>query len=391
MTNRRLKIAQIVTRMDVGGVPDHIMTLARELSPRHELTLIAAEFHPDTAAELDAMGIARIVLPFSRLPDPLTDLRAFRALRAVLKEKRFDIAHTHMSKAALLGVLAARSIFRRPLLVNTAHNLGSLALSHRLARRVFWVYDKLLLGWATDVIIVVSERVRSQVLDLRLMTPGHVTAVPNGVPLQKFAVPPEQAIAVRKSFAVDETDVLVVCVARLVWFKGLDTLIDAFAMIAAENRRPRLLIVGAGPLREDLERQVEAAGLTDRVTFAGERSDVPQILAAADIFVLSSVSEGMPISILEAMASGLPTVATDVGGVRELVSEAVTGFVVPSRNAAAFAAPLALLCNDAEQRLALGRAAKARALAHFSGAEMAARTEAIYLKEIAKTKQGRAN
>lgn len=389
MTPRRLKIAQIVTRMDVGGVPDHVMTLARELSAHHDLTLVAAEFHPMHAAELSALGVEQIVLPFARLPDPMTDLRALRGLRQLLRARRFDIAHTHMSKAALLGVLAARTLWARPLLVNTAHNLGSLALANPVARAVFRVYDWLLLGRATDAVIVVSERVRAQVLALRLIRPDRVTAIPNGIALHRFAARSERAGTVRAAFGIGEDQVLVVCVARLVWFKGLDTLIAAFAAVAPRCPKAHLLIVGEGPLAEDLAAQSRDLGLSQRITFAGLRNDVPDILAASDIFVLSSVSEGMPISILEAMASGLPTVATDVGGVRELVAEGETGFVVPARDAPAFAAPLERLCQDKALRKTQGAAARARAQAEFGGAAMAKRTEAVYAKALARAGRGR--
>jgi glycosyltransferase involved in cell wall biosynthesis len=177
-------------------------------------------------------------------------------------------------------------------------------------------------------------------------------------------------------------------VARLVWFKGLDTLIAAMALLPPEAVGVRLLIVGAGPLRDELAAQAATAGLADRVTFAGERGDVPDILAAADVFVLSSVSEGMPISILEAMASGLPTVATDVGGVRELVADGETGFVVPARDARAFAQPLARLCGDEGLRRRLGEAAQSRATAQFGGAAMAERTEAVYAQALRKRSPG---
>ena len=395
MTGRRLRIAQIVTRMDVGGVPDHVMTLARELSQRHDMTVVAGEFNPGHAAELASLGVERIELPLARLPDPLKDLRAMRALRALLKDKRFDVAHTHMSKAALLGVLAARTLVRRPLLVNTAHNLGSLALSHRAARSVFRVYDRVLLGRATDAVIVVSDRIRAQVLALGLVRPDRVTAIPNGIALHRFEVPAARAAAVRSAFDIGAKEVLVVCVARLVWFKGLDTLIDAFALLPAELPAElpadlpamRLLIVGAGPLHGDLADRAAALGQGGRITFAGERGDVPDILAAADVFVLSSVSEGMPISIIEAMASGLPTVATDVGGVRELVADGETGFVVPARDAAAFAVPLEQLCRDPALRRTLGQAARQRAQAQFGGAAMAARTEEVYARALARAQK----
>lgn len=374
----RLRIAFVVTRMDVGGVPDHVMTLLRGLSRRHHLTVIAGEIDPCHEAEMQELGVGIERLPLSRLPDARRDLSALRALRALLRKGRFDIVHTHMSKAALLGVLATRMMPDRPRVVNTAHNLGSLALRNRAARGVFWVYDKILLGWGSDTVIVVSQRVREQVLALRLMSSGHVTAIPNGIRLDRFDVAPGDARKRRMELSVADGAVLVICVARLVWFKGLDTLVAAFSRVAVDFPAARLCIVGDGPLREQLEAQASSCGIGERVMLIGERRDVPSLLSASDLFVLPSVSEGMPISILEAMAAGRATLATDVGGVRELVLDGETGLVVPSGDVDALAAALLLLIRDKALRETMGAAALARARSDFDGAAMAARTEALY-------------
>jgi len=373
-----MRIAQIVTRMDVGGVPDHVMTLLRGLAGRHALTLIAGDVHPRHAAELAALGVTVERLPFARLPDPRRDLAAFLRLRRMLAAGRFDVAHTHMSKAALLGALAAGGCRRRPwLLVNTAHNLGSLALPAGWRRAAFRAYDRWLLGRATDHVIVVSARVRAQVTALGLMAPDHVTAIANGIALERFPGRTPASAGVRAALGVGPDEVLLLCVARLVWFKGLDTLLDAFA---AAPPQTRLAIVGAGELREALAAQAEAAGVAGRVAFLGERADVPELLGAADAFVLSSVSEGMPISIIEAMASGLPVIATDVGGVREIVEDGVTGLLVPARAQGPLAAAIARLATEPATRAAFGAAARARAQAEFAGAEMAEGTEALYAR-----------
>lgn len=389
MTPPRLRIAQVVTRMDVGGVPDHVMTLLRGLRRDHDVTLLTGDLHPTHAATLAALGVEVVALPFSRLPDPLRDLRAAVALRALCRARRFDLLHTHMSKAALLGALVARTLGRdRPMVVNTAHNLGSLALSQPALRAIFRVYDRLLLGRATDAVIVVADRVREAVLRLGLIAPERMAAIPNGIALDRFAPTAAQSAERRAAFGAGPDSVLIVCVARLVWFKAADVLIAAFASLAASHPQARLAFVGDGPLREALAAQAAEAGLADRVFFAGERPDVPAILGAADVFALTSVSEGMPISILEAMASGLPVVATDVGGVRDLVSDGETGFLAPSRDAQAVAAALARLCADPDLRLRLGAAGRARAEAAFSGPAMVARTEAFYRDQLAR--RGRA-
>ncbi|PIP97761.1 MAG: hypothetical protein COW75_04030 [Rhodobacterales bacterium CG18_big_fil_WC_8_21_14_2_50_71_9] len=387
---RKPRVAQIVTRMDVGGVPDHVLTLTRGLLLNHDVTLICGAIDPRHAAALAAMGVEVVMAPFSRLPDPLRDLRAVRALRALMVARRFDIIHTHMSKAALAGVVAARLIrpaAARPLVVNTAHNLGSLALSHPLLRRLFKVYDRMLLGGACDAVIVVSERVRARALALGLAPPDKLFAIPNGIATERFAPDQAQAAVRRAALNVAPGETLILTVARLVWFKGLDVLIDALALIARRRPGAKLVIVGAGPLRAALEQRAQALGVGDRVTFTGERSDVPQLLAAADIFALTSVSEGMPISILEAMASGLAVAATEVGGVGELVRDGETGLLTPPRDPAAFAAALEKLIADPALRARMGAGGRARVEAEFTGPAMTARTAALYEQALERRRR----
>ncbi len=224
-----MRIAEIVTRLDVGGVPDHVMTLFRGWAGRHDLTLITGDLHPRHATELADCGVKVERLPFARLPDPRKDVAALRRLRRILAEGRFDIAHTHMSKAALLGVLATRGLRGRPCVVNTAHNLGSLAIAKPVQRALFRRYDRWLLGRASDHVVVVSARIRDQVLAHDLMTPGHVTAIPNGIALSRFPGRGDGSQALRRTLGIGTDGVLALCVARLVWFKGLDTLIAALA------------------------------------------------------------------------------------------------------------------------------------------------------------------
>ncbi len=162
------RIAQIVTSMDVGGVPDHILTLVGELRRDHEITLVTGDVDAHNAAALDALGIEVVRLPaFRRLPDPTRDARLVLSLAKLMRERRFDLVHTHRSKAALAGAVAARLVNPRPALVNTAHILGSIAFSNPVVRGFFGIYDRVLLGTATDAVIVVSEAIRDQSVPAR--------------------------------------------------------------------------------------------------------------------------------------------------------------------------------------------------------------------------------
>lgn len=372
------KVAMLVTRMDIGGVPDHVMTLLDGFGPDIKVTLICDHIHPTHLAEAESLGVAVQILPMQRLAGGLSDLKALKALRRILREGDFDILHTHMSKAALLGAIIGATS-RKIKVVNTAHNLGYIALPQRWKKAVFWVYDRFISMVGIDATVTVSKIVGDTARQAHLIPARKLHVVQNGIRTGKFLQSKTQGEAVRRDLLGQGNDgPLMLTVARLVWFKGLDTLIDALPDVVASHKSARLAIVGDGELRDDLEAQVVRLGLKGHVIFTGERDDVPDLLAAADLFVLPSVSEGLPISLLEAMASSLPIVATDVGGIPELVVEGVNGHLTKAGDAPAMSRALLSLLDDPDKADEWGQAGLARLQSHFSQAAMVAKTEALY-------------
>lgn len=374
---RRLRLAQVVTRMDIGGVPDHVMTLIGGLRREMDITLICGSIDDTHRRTLVAMNIPVEIVPFRRLLHPLVDIRTFQALYKHYRERKFDIVHTHTSKAALIGAIAAVAA-RIPVIVNTAHNLGFIAMPKRMLKVLFWIYDFVLLRSTTDAVITVSTKVRQQALAARLLSPLGVFAVHNGISRQKMQVSAADAQARRLEFRATPDEVLIVCVARLVWFKGLDTLVSALALLLQQHPGVRVVVAGDGPLHQQLAAQADSLGISNSFILSGERRDIPAILAAADIFVLPSVSEGLPISIMEAMASAKPVVATDVGGVAELVDHNITGLLVPPASPVALAQALERLVQDKPLRMRMGTAGQNRIDSEFSPHKMAQATAAIY-------------
>ncbi len=187
--------------------------------------------------------------------------------------------------------------------------------------------------------------------------------VPNGIPAPE-PVPTERRAEVRAELGVADDDVVVLMVARLSRQKAHEVMLDAIAR--ADRPNLRLVVVGDGKRREELEALVADRGLEKAVTFLGLRRDVPRLLAGGDVFALSSVHEGVPISVIEAMTAGLPVVATDVGALRDQVTEGVDGFLVPSGDAEGLAERLARLADDPALRAELGRRAQERARAEFT-------------------------
>jgi glycosyltransferase involved in cell wall biosynthesis len=362
--------------MDIGGVPDHVMTLLDGFSPNIKVTLICDHIHPQHRNEAEMLGVDIDILPMQRLAGGMSDLKTLRGLRKILREGDFDILHTHMSKAALLGAIVG-VMDRSIKVVNTAHNLGYIALPERWKKIIFWVYDRLISTFGIDATVTVSQIVADTARDAFLIPAKKLHVIQNGIRTTKFKNA-KLGQDLRKTILGQTKGPLILTVARLVWFKGLNTLIDALPEVVERHTSTKLVIVGDGELRADLEAQVEQLGMSDYVVFTGERDDVPDLLAAADLFVLPSVSEGLPISILEAMASKLPIVATNVGGIPELVVDGETGLLVNAGDVDGMSAALISLLDDPCKCKAAGIVSYVRMTELFSQSTMVTATEKLY-------------
>ena len=281
-----------------------------------------------------------------------------------------------MSKAALIGGLAGR-LAKAPVVLNTAHNFGWLALSNPLLKRLFWFYDKMIFGLTLDRLVTISRLQEQDIVKAKLVPRDRVVTILNGIDVGKLLDKGRTGVT-RSDLGLPEEAVVVITVARLVWFKAVDQLIEAAALLDRPADKVRFVIVGDGDKRTMLESRIRERGLEGRVHLLGPRLDVPRLLALSDIFALPSVSEGMPISILEAMAYELPVVATNVDGNPELIVEGETGHMVPARSPARLAEALAPLLDDGERRAALGRRGRKRVECHFTDRVMAERTDELY-------------
>jgi glycosyltransferase involved in cell wall biosynthesis len=335
------------------------------------------------------LGVEIILIPMRRLMGGASDWRAFKMLRQTIRDGDYDILHTHMSKAALLGALIGMTD-RGIKVVNTGHNFGFVALPQRWKKAIFWCYDRFISSFGHDATVTVSQIVADAVVKARMVPRKRLHAIPNGIRVRRFdaiaSAPLELKTEVLGTAMTDGP--LITCVARLVWFKGLHTLIDALPDIIARHPDSRVLIVGDGELRADLETQAKRLGVDHTIVFAGERDDIPQLLKISDLFVLPSLSEGLPISLLEAMATGLPLVATRVGGIPELIEEGKNGYLVPSSDTHALGQAILSFLDDPEKMHQAGLAGRELLEKQFSQTAMVQKTEELYLDLIHAAKGG---
>lgn len=351
---QRPRILILITLAEVGGAQTYVASLLPALAERYDVTVAAWGPGPLRAAT-EAAGASYVPLQWVRRDlHPWRDLKGLTELVALCRRVRPDLVHLNSSKAGVLGRLAAW-ITRVPVRVFTVHGWAFKAASGA-GSTVYLLADRAMRPLTTETICV-SETELAAGLRVRTCTRERTTVIRNGV-----EPPAEQAPLTGRPPHV-------VSVGRLKEPKTFVTLARALARLDPETYTAS--IIGDGPDRAAVERELHGP-----VELLGERDDVPARLLAADLFVLSSASEGLPLSILEAMAAGLPVVASAVGGVPELVGDA--GVLVPPRDEDALAAALAELLADGERRRTLGAAARARVQRSFSLEEMRSAHIALY-------------
>jgi glycosyltransferase involved in cell wall biosynthesis len=322
---------------------------------------------------LDAVrteGFRVIALPFVRRLSPLAHVRAFWSLVAILREEKPDIVHGHMPISGFLARMAGW-VARVPTVAYTCHGFLFNHASSSLPRRVLSFVMEWIAARVTDVFLTVSEAEARDARRLGICT--RAEAVRNGRDPGVFRPDPAARARIRTELGVPQDRVVILAVSRLVWHKGYPEL--AVAMHSVPEAE--LWVVGErldsdrGPAMIALLR---AAGLGYRLRLLGYRDDIPALLAAADIFTLPSRFEGLPMSVIEAMLTGLPVVATDVRGPDEQVEHGVTGLKVPAGDAAALGTAFGRLVRDPAQRARMGQAGRQRALDCYDEAKVLART-----------------
>jgi glycosyltransferase involved in cell wall biosynthesis len=345
----RPRVLLVITLAEVGGAQSYVAALLPALAERYEVVLAAHGEGPLREAAARA-GARFVPLRHVRRPiNPARDLAGLVELASLLRRERPQIMHASSSKAGVLGRLAAVAA-RVPIRFFTVHGWAFSAYSG-LASRLYRVSDRLMAP-LTTVTICVSETELAAGLEAGTCSTERSVVIHNAVD-----------VAATPRSRHDRSTPRLIAVGRLKAPKDFVTLIRALAELP--GREYEALIVGDGPDRGAVEAEIRRLGIEDRVQLAGERDDVPELLASSDVFVLSSRSEGLPVSALEAMAAELPVVASDVGGLAELVVDGETGILVPAGDEAALAEALGRLVQDRELRQSLGAAGRARAESSF--------------------------
>jgi glycosyltransferase involved in cell wall biosynthesis len=364
-----MRIAHVVENLNRGGLERVVIDLAlAQKASGHDCTVVCLYEEGLLAGELRANGIP---VDACRKGSGF-DIGALRRMRALLRAHGVEILHSHNIIAHVYAALASRGLGAQRFL-NTRHGRG-VAPPGRGRLRLYG----LSMRW-TDRVVAVCEAARRNLAEHDRIPAAKLAVIPNGIHVERFAAAsPAAHDAVASLLGVGAATKIVGCVGRLNWAKDLPTLIRAFAVLRRRGRDAVLVLIGDGSLREDLERVTADEGIADRVVFLGDRSDVCDLLAGFDVFAMSSVSEGYSIALLEASASALPIVATDVGGNAEIVSDRISGRIVQPGTPVSLADALDEMLADPARARAMGEAGMVRVRREGSVEAMVARYDELY-------------
>jgi len=368
---KKLRIIHITHSLEIGGLERVVLDLARGFrSKGHAVSLCCL----DRKGELGEMAESEGFEIFSLGKKAGVNYQLPLLIRKIVKEGAFDVMHTHNEAGLIYGVAAA--LFSgRCIIVHTEHGKE---LEYHGQKRLHAVERFL---WSkVDHLVAVSEVLRDEVCKNLKIKREKVLVVPNGIHVEKY-YHPEGRLEKRKALGIDKNSFVIGNVGRLVPLKNHKFLVDVFKEIGREFTNARLFVIGGGPLLEELRKYAYGIGLSSSAVFLGERADVQELLPAFDLFVLPSLTEGISITLLEAMAAGIPIVASAVGGNPEIVEDGRTGLLIPLKNMSAWVQGIKGLIADREMREILSIAGRTRVRNRFSLETMLENYRSVYEQE----------
>lgn len=388
-----LKVLHPITRLIIGGAQENTMLTA---DYHNHLPAYAGQYKVDVVCgpqtgpegslieEVRNRGISLTIMPeLVREVDPIKDMKAIFALRKMMIQGGYDLVHTHSSKAGVLGRIAAKWA-GVPTIVHTVHGWSYHEHLSPTRKRFYVALEKL--GYRNgDAMIVVSPKDIDKGLAEGIGRREDYTVIRSGIELDRFGNPQVQPAETRGALGIPADALVIGSVTRLSEQKDPLGLIDGLAQVHQQRPDIYSVIVGDGLLRPEVEAKIAGYGLAEKIILTGLRRDVPELMAAFDIFVLASLWEGLPRVLPQAMATALPIVATKADGSAEAVEDGVNGFLIAPQRPDLVADRLIQLIDSAEKRHKFGSAGKAR-VPLFGAKKMAADIDQLYKSLIQQKK-----
>ncbi len=376
-----IKVAHIITRLDFGGAQANTLHTASALDRRRFDALVVAgpggilEGRAERGKLVPALRLAREINPFK-------DLAAFFELRDILRGLRPEVAHTHSSKAGILGRLAAAAA-GVPVVVHTFHGFGFHPRQSFLKRGLFVLLEKFCARF-TDALVFVSKSNMETARAAGIGSPRQYRLIRSGVKLSGYPAAVDRE-AKRAELGLAAGDLVVLSIGNAKPQKNPGHFLEAAARLSALHPSARFVFTGGGEQLENLRAAARGRGLEKICLFTGWREDSAQLLAASDIFVLTSLWEGLPRSLVEAFKTGLPAVCYRTDGVTDILKDGVNGFSADAGDLDAFCSALSAMLGDAALRGKLAAGAAATDLGEFDIDFMVRQQEELY-EELLKKK-----
>jgi len=372
-----MRVAFIIDTLRIGGAQKLITRFVSTVSKQNIESTVISLRSDAAAANLDLIRSAGVdVVTFQS--HSLLDLRRLIQLIRFFRAEKFDLIHTHLSYANILGCLAG--YYAGIPVIATLHSIGhdsyqKSRLIARLEEVILRYFAQRIVAVGYTVAAAYQSHLGSRILDV----------IPNGVPTP-LPISPQERQYLRREIAGDENRVVIISVGRFAQAKGYEDMIEAFRILHQRDPHPVLVIAGVGSLFDKIKRKISELQLEDSVNCLGERSDISQLLAASDIYAISSHREGLPVALLEAMMAGLPIVATSVGDIPKVVTPE-TGIIVPPHEPACLADALSKLISAPEEARAMGNAGRTRTMQEYSLDVWIRRLTSLYEETLSLSKE----
>lgn len=382
-----MHVAHVITRLIIGGAQQNTLLTCEDQHRDFgdEVTLITGPAIGPEGSLIEraqAAGFRVIVLDSMRRSiHPWRDWRSYRELLGVLRDLRPDIVHTHSSKAGIVGRYAAAKL-KLPA-VHTIHGAAFHFGQHPLLFRLYRLLEKRAARWCGHFISV-CDALTEQYVQAGVGSRENFTTVYSGMDVEPFLNPPRSREEVREELGLAEDHVAVAKVARLFNLKGHEYLIEAAAPVAIRHPNVRFVLIGDGILREQLQRQIDEAGLTEHFIFTGlvEPARIPELINACDIVAHTSVWEGLARVLPQGLIAGKPVVSYDIDGAREVVIPDETGFLLPRESIDELKEALCLLVESPELRKRFGSAGREKFTDRFRHQTMTREIREVYQRVL---------
>lgn len=388
MTERPIKIMRIIARLNIGGPAIHVTLLTEKLtSPQYESILVTGSIEAgegDMLYYAEQHGVKPVMISqMARSLNPLHDFITLWQLYRLMRQHKPDVVHTHTAKAGFVGRWAAK-LAGVPVIIHTFHGHAFHSYFSPAVTRVFIALEQLS-ARISDTIITLTQSLRRELAeDYHITRKERITVLPLGLDLEPFAKTPRKSGSFRDQWNIPADAPLIATAGRFVSVKNHALFLEAAALICQQRPDAHFVMIGDGELREQVEAKIAALNLQSCITLTGWQRDLRLAYSDMDVFVISSLNEGTPVTVIEALAAGCPVVTTAVGGLPDLLDGGAFGTLVPTKDAAAMAAAVVQVLETPPDT----RSAQAAMLDRYGIDRLVSDLDSLYRGLLARKRKG---